>query len=169
MERRRTVYQSHVLAARYRYQPPREPSRATPRQNRADDVVEHEGGFCRRTHVTSDSFSTPASRRRAFIPTSRATPPFASLDRHPARVGIGRRDVTLGWESALRRGVSTETVAASRGITSLLASRTRDGRREDDGGFRRSVEERGRRARNKRSPAGLPPTVPREITRRTPP
>lgn len=38
---------------------------------------------------------------------------------------IGRRDVTAGWESTLRRGVSTETAAASRGITSLLASRRR--------------------------------------------
>lgn len=84
---------------------PREPrpSRATPRQNRADDVVEHEGGFCRRTHVTSDSFSTPASRRGAFIPTSRATPPFASLDRHSARAGIGRkRDTRVGERPATR-------------------------------------------------------------------
>lgn len=38
---------------------------------------------------------------------------------------IGRRNVTAGWESTLRRGVSTETAAASRGITSLLASRRR--------------------------------------------
>lgn len=149
----------------------RSTSRATSRQNRADDVVEHEGGFCRRTHVTSDSFSTPASRRRAFIPTSRGTPPFASLERHPARAGIGPRVVTTWWESALPTrgfygnggGVARDNLVIGIPGAGWQARRTT----EDLSPI--SAEERRRRARNKRSPAGLPPTVPREITRRTPP
>ncbi|KYN17721.1 hypothetical protein ALC57_10090 [Trachymyrmex cornetzi] len=75
-----------------------------PRQNRADDVEEHEGGFCRRTHVTSDSFSTPASRRRAFIPTLRPTPPFASLDQHPAGPDWSTRRNCLVGEHPATRG-----------------------------------------------------------------
>lgn len=66
---------------------------------------------------------------------------------------------------------------ASRGITSLLASTAaaegRGGEGEGKGGggrVRNAVGwKRRQRSRNKRSPAGLPPTVPREITRRTPP
>lgn len=152
---------------------------------RADDVVEHEGGFCRRTHVTSDSFSTPASRRRAFIPTRRATPPFASLDQHPAWPDwSARRGARVGDGPATRGfygnggGVARDNLvigiaAAGTGCGGFGCARgdgggrTRGGRTED-GGSSRMVERR-RRARNKRSPAGLPPTVPREITRRTPP
>lgn len=67
------------------------------------DVEEHEGGFCRRTHVTWDSFSTPASRRRAFVPTRRPTPPLASLDQHPAgRDWSARRGGLVGDRPATR-------------------------------------------------------------------
>lgn len=99
-----------IIVARYRYQI-RDSFRASPRRKRravscrtgADDVVEHEGGFCRRTHVTSDSFSTPASRRRAFIPTRLSTPPFASLEQHPARPDwSARRGARVGDRSATR-------------------------------------------------------------------
>lgn len=54
-------------------------------------------------HVTSDSFSTPASRRRAFIPTPRSTPPFASLDQHPAGPDWStRRNCWVGEHPATR-------------------------------------------------------------------
>lgn len=157
-----------------------------PRQNRADNVEEYEGGFCRRTHVTSDSFSTPASRRRAFIPTPRSTPPFASLDQHPAgpdwsarcNCRVGEHPATRGFYGnggGVARDNLVIGIAATAAGTSMGPSDAECGvlgERGEAGEWRRTVdlgmEERRRRARNKRSPAGLPPTVPREITRRTP-
>lgn len=127
----------------------------------------------------------PRLDRRAFIPTRIATPPFASLDQHPAsgiRVTIGR------WVITWRRGGAV--YGAARGFYGNGGSVARDnvvigiGRggipsvREREKTFSCISERKTRRGssgwkrqrlRNKRSPAGLPPTVPREITRRTPP
>lgn len=138
------------------FRAPEEATRTVPpRQNRADDVEEYEGGFCRRTHVTSDSFSTPASRRRAFIPTPRSTPPFASLDQHPggpdwsARCNcrVGEHPVTRGFygngggvaRDNLVIGIAATAAGTSMGSSDAgcgVAGRRGDRRVAEDGGSR---------------------------------
>lgn len=134
------------------FRAPEEATRTVPpRQNRADDVEEYEGGFCRRTHVTSDSFSTPASRRRAFIPTPHSTPPFASLDQHPAgpdwsarcNCRVGEHPVTRGFYGnggGVARDNLVIGIAATAAGTSMGSSDAgcgvegRRGRQESGGG-----------------------------------
>lgn len=136
-----------------------------PWQNRADDVEEHEGGFCRRTHVTSDSFSTPALRRRAFIPTPRSTPPFASLDQHPAGPDwsawrnrrVGEHPATRGFygngggvaRDNLVIGIAATAAGTSMGCLRMLGAGWQAGRRED-GGCRRWRRDEGEREINAR-------------------
>jgi len=114
-----------LSAAAVVFVPPRkrrEPCRrgkTGPTTSRSTKVASADGHTWLRTAFRPPPHGGELSSPRCARP--RLLHPSISIQLDP----IGRRAVTAWWESTLRRGVSTETAAASRGITSLLASRRR--------------------------------------------
>lgn len=114
-----------LLAAAIVFVPPRkrrEPcchGKTEPTTSRSTKVASADGHTWLRTAFRPPPRGGELSSPRRARP--RLLHPSISIQPGP----IGRRGVTARWESTLRREVSTETAAASRGITSLLASRRR--------------------------------------------